>query len=514
MNAAPSSRGSADKFTLAVNDRIVNLRGRLNGRELDQQEIADIAQDQSRRQATQLAFDEGRLTGGQLKAARDQALQEARRRGEDTGDEFMSALAARFKVGDNDLEFAMQDMALELIDSFENNLNSAMFSAVTGAKEVKEAFKDMADAMLDEITRLAIQQTVKSGMAAIGADKLFEAKHGGVVKGFNRGGMVTGGSGHRDDVPAMLQAGEFVIKKRSVDKFGSGLFKAMNGYSRGGKVSLDGLVNMGLIGKEPIIGIDPQTGLSSQMTTGGGGAGFTMRNAFVYDHNLVPRGGSLEVDPRLSRRALTDSSNPRNQIRMNKEKGLQDYMTQRQQDMEQFKEEFEDYLDQKKNNWRQAGITAGLMIGLNSADFMEGSGFKNFRKMFGKANGGQAKDNIPALLMGGEYVMSRDAVQKYGTSTFSKLNSGQIPKFADGGLVGDSQATNGQSGGSEGLTNNVNITVNVDNNGSVSSDIKSAQTTESVAGSQREQSKELARTIESAVIKVLVDQKKQGGMLS
>ena len=380
-----------------------------------------------------------------------------------------------------------------------------MTSAVTGAKDVEEAFKDMADAMLNEVTSLAIKAAVRQGMGSLGIDDLFEAKHGGEVKGFNRGGMVTGGSGFKDDVPAMLQAGEFVIKKRSVDKFGSGLFQAMNSYSRGGAVK-KALVKME---RRPV---DPQSGLSSQEFTGGKGAGFTLRNAFVYNDNQMPTHGRLEVDPRLSRRALTDSSNPRNQIRMNKEKGLQDFLIQRQQDMERYQEEYQDYLDRKKATWNQAGITAGLLIGLNSADFVEGSGFKNFRGMF--ANGGQAKDNIPALLMGGEYVMSRDAVQKYGTSTFNKLNSGQIPRFADGGLVGDSQATNSQSGGSEGLTNNVNITVNVDNNGSVSSDIKSAQTTENVAGSQREQSKELARTIESAVIKVLVDQKKQGGMLS
>jgi outer membrane protein TolC len=111
--------------------------------------------------------------------------------------------------------------------------------------------------------------------------------------------------------------------------------------------------------------------------------------------------------------------------------------------------------------------------------------------------------------------MSRDAVQQYGVQTMSKLNRGRMPaKFAEGGLVGDSGANNGLSGDSSaGLTNNVNITVNIDNNGSLSANVDSSAQSENVAGSQRQQSRELAKTIESAVIKVITDQKKQGGLL-
>ena len=185
---------------------------------------------------------------------------------------------------------------------------------------------------------------------------------------------------------------------------------------------------------------------------------------------------------------------------MEKEKGLQDFLMNKKRDMEQFKEEYEAYLDRKKANWNQAGITAGLFFGLD-------------RGVFNFANGGKAKDNIPALLIGGEYVMSRDAVQKYGTSTFNKLNSGQIPRFADGGLVGDSGAINNDSTSAQSATNNVNITVNIDNNGSVSTNMTQSDK-ENVAGSQRDESKKLAKTIESAVLRVLVNEKKQGGMLN
>ena len=62
---------------------------------------------------------------------------------------------------------------------------------------------------------------------------------GGKVHHFARGGMVPG-TGNRDTVPAMLQPGEFVIKKSSVNRLGSGNLAAMNEnkYAEGGKIAI------------------------------------------------------------------------------------------------------------------------------------------------------------------------------------------------------------------------------------------------------------------------------------
>jgi TP901 family phage tail tape measure protein len=50
--------------------------------------------------------------------------------------------------------------------------------------------------------------------------------------------------------------------------------------------------------------------------------------------------------------------------------------------------------------------------------------------------GSGAKDDVPAMLMGGEYVIKKSAAQKYGITYLNALNNGTIKKFADGGLVG------------------------------------------------------------------------------
>ena len=55
----------------------------------------------------------------------------------------------------------------------------------------------------------------------------------------------------------------------------------------------------------------------------------------------------------------------------------------------------------------------------------------------GMINGGSGtKDDVPALLMGGEYVVRKSAVEKYGPSFMDEINGGKIEKFASGGLVG------------------------------------------------------------------------------
>ena len=62
-----------------------------------------------------------------------------------------------------------------------------------------------------------------------------------------KGGMVKGPGGI-DNVPAMLTAGEYVISKGAVDKFGSGMFAALNaagggsGEPSGGNYSTGGMV--------------------------------------------------------------------------------------------------------------------------------------------------------------------------------------------------------------------------------------------------------------------------------
>ncbi|MBW2006173.1 MAG: hypothetical protein JRI72_16530, partial [Deltaproteobacteria bacterium] len=65
--------------------------------------------------------------------------------------------------------------------------------------------------------------------------KTKEEKQAGGPVGFDRGGKLQGYGGG-DTVPAMLEKGEFVIRKEAVEKYGSGLFENLNSMVAGMKI--------------------------------------------------------------------------------------------------------------------------------------------------------------------------------------------------------------------------------------------------------------------------------------
>jgi hypothetical protein len=78
---------------------------------------------------------------------------------------------------------------------------------------------------------------------------------------------------------------------------------------------------------------------------------------------------------------------------------------------------------------------------ITSGIFGNGQAGTGLAGALGFASGGEieggsgVKDDVPAMLMGGEYVIRKDVVNKYGKDFFEKLNSGKLKGFAAGGPV-------------------------------------------------------------------------------
>lgn len=104
----------------------------------------------------------------------------------------------------------------------------------------------------------ALDRATRSREAVINVKTVEGRQHGGLigaVQRFSRGGKLTGYGGG-DRISALLEAGEFVIRKEAVSRFGSGLFHALNsmrlpeiprfavggpvGFSSGGAVASGG----------------------------------------------------------------------------------------------------------------------------------------------------------------------------------------------------------------------------------------------------------------------------------
>jgi len=110
----------------------------------------------------------------------------------------------------------------------------------TSAIKMAEAILRIVDALEPLLPMLTALAAFKLGQIAIPAFGKFagiSANAGGKIHGFAGGGMVPG-RGNRDTVPAMLEPGEFVMRKSAVKKIGANNIAQMNnGYAAGGIVT-------------------------------------------------------------------------------------------------------------------------------------------------------------------------------------------------------------------------------------------------------------------------------------
>lgn len=124
--------------------------------------------------------------------------------------------------------------------TFQIMANTALTLASALIK-VADAIKPLLP-LLTALTAIRIAKGLGSfvGSFAGGLSSSRTFNKGGKVHHFARGGMVPG-TGNRDTVPAMLQPGEFVIRKSSVNKLGASNLAAMNEnrYATGGIIALN-----------------------------------------------------------------------------------------------------------------------------------------------------------------------------------------------------------------------------------------------------------------------------------
>ena len=182
--------------------------------------------------------------------------------------------------------------------------------------------------------------------------------------------------------------------------------------------------------------------------------------------------------------------------------------------------------------------------------------------------GSSYKDDVPAMLMGGEYVVRKDVVDRMGQPFFDRLNRGQVQGFAEGGPVGtglpsingkDQENNDSKKGftdslvklvksldslnrnieeqnqgardqenqgkktnqeGMTGVTNNININVSVDGQGKTKESTDEQTTGQENAGASQEQmrkslerSRMLSEMLKAQVLKVIIEEQRPGGVL-
>ena len=369
---------------------------------------------------------------------------------------------------DNDVEGLrllneQEEFSFQLVDAsvqFARNIGDAMTQAIAEGGNLKDLLLGAASGFFNTLSQAFMQKAVNN-----------------IISGFNAGGKVRGGSGNRDDVPALLTGGEFVMKKSSVNKYGSSFMAALNAGAVP-TMQRGGLFTPGTYGQGVMKGKDNLLDFATQgFTTGNfdkvrGGSGFA-------SVNLAPQSGALTMFGRRNSPAFQ-----REQASKEAAFGL---FTQQANKEAQLKE-------------KNAMAKKGLLASVGSALFS--FGFNSLTDLFSKkATGGSIPytsgvDTVPTMLSGGEFVMNAAATQRIGRGNLNALNSGA--GGGSGEVVGKLDELIAVSDNSGETV--INITVNSD--GSSNSQ-----------GNGDDQQNSLATKIKDVVRQVIDDEKRLGGSL-
>ncbi len=405
--------------------------------------------------------------------------------------DFRQTVGDQFTYTGKDFQRDAINGTAEVAGTIKSSFASATADVIKNGKNIKEALTGVLTGVLDKI----IDKTTE-----ISTGFLFSGLK--AVAGFSAGGPVLDGSGVRDDVPALLTKGEFVIKKEAVQKIGLQNLQKLNS-----------------------------------------GVNINLRNEFSYDDERRPTSGRQNIDPNLSVIGLTDTEISRtNQLKFSREQELASYLNDYRNYEQSKRDALKAYADQKRNRLYGSYISAGVgVVGAGFSSYFQGVGARgntnagvrggvdyNYRSnpyssgianvasggvMFG---GTSSSDSVPARLTRGEFVVNKATVDRVGVNALNSINNG----YEAGGLVRSPVITPQKSTLAMGQptsqnnttisnqsTNNISINVNITSEGKVSTSVNEDNKKKS------EQGKALGELISSKVRETMVKESAQGGLL-
>ena len=386
--------------------------------------------------------------------------------------------------------------------AFRDGMRDAFSAAISQTDDLNAALQNVATNFLKSMQNAFLQNAANNAM--IGLSSAFSSIFP-KIQGRAKGGLITGGSGYRDDVPAMLTGGEFVMRKSAVQKYGAANLAKMNS---------GGIFLPGARGGGAISGYDALRAFANQTTTSGAtdilrGGG---SSAFI---NLE------DQSSRLSRFALLGDDTINQEIRSAQEQGL-NLITEREkyrtEQRKAFQKQLVSTIASAALNYGVGKLVGPLTtqsssnpLALNKttnqnpflANVKPFAMPKAYGGMIRRYASGGPTDDIPALLMSGEYVMNRGATSRYGRRFLDSMNQGRMSRFADGGEVGASTTTTESNAK---MMGDVSININVSGQGSQTE----SQGNTSQGGIDY---KKMSERIKAVVLETINEEKRLGGAL-
>ena len=303
-------------------------------------------------------------------------------------DRIKAAMASTPEQRTQELEDSLVNASVQ----FRDNLIDGISKAVEEGGSLKDVLRSAALDFARAMTKAGLQNVA----GQIGG--LFGFAKGGLVPSMASGGMINGGSGSKDDVPAMLMGGEYVLKKTAVQKYGSDFLNALNngrlgGYAKGGKVNeipnqtgAGGFFASGLYDTGSIVGKEDLLRFATQSYTSGA------RDVVTSGENFA----SVNLEPESLRLTNFGRTNDRmsQATQSAKEEAFGLYGQQLQQEQD-YKKQLEEYEKQKKAEKKALRNQLIMMAVSAAAGPVLGAAGAGFKAAFGAAGGMQ--NFLPAV---------------------------------------------------------------------------------------------------------------------
>ncbi len=343
------------------------------------------------------------------------------------------------------------DFGKTATNGFRDGLVGAMQAAVSQTDNLRDALLDVAltfanklrDAALNNLANIITSGLFKPKDAAGGGGGIASGIVGAIGGLFGKkatGGLITGGSGSKDDVPTLLMGGEYVVNKKAVSAYGKNFFESLNRGSVGqmaqGGYFAPGVRGQGTIsGKENLLDFATQTATSGkQDITSSLGA-----NAGVV--SLEPESLRLSNFGRFGDSPIVQATQDAKEQafglyldQLGAEKSYQEQLAQQEEAIK------------KSNSAKKKQLLMSLAFAAISAGISYGAGKLNFGKTIPKA----LNASLPAVFnkstglyqsaFGGSLAKGFSS----GISSLSKLPSGLINTASDGGYRPYTGGVNGR----------------------------------------------------------------------
>jgi TP901 family phage tail tape measure protein len=297
----------------------------VNERNLSVTQATKALQNEFKATAARMKMERGEISGRGYRGTQSQYYQGKVNQGTYGFGDMRGTFLSQFARNSTDDWQDLKDMVESTAVTFRQGFSQAFREFASGTKSSKEAFADMANSILDNILNRALDFGSENFMSYMFGQKFSQ---GGLVKGFSRGGRVKGpGSETSDSVAGLLSPGEFVVKASSAKRLGYGFLENINN-----KASI------------------------------GGSFAAVVRNRIDYDDPKRPKTFTYNADPMLSVVGQTDTNNPQNQKKFQREEAFYTHKHNEHQREKRNKEKMDQFEKQQKQRMKAAYINAAMTI--------------------------------------------------------------------------------------------------------------------------------------------------------